>query len=166
MDDDMHDLSLRLGRALAQRGLTLATAESCTGGLVSCLVTDIPGSSAWFVGGVVSYSNAAKCHILGVPQTVLDSVGAVSRETVVAMAKGARGVFAADMAVAISGIAGPDGGSAEKPVGTVWLAWDGPTGVMSEVYSFDGGRLDIKKAAARTALATALDLVASLPNAS
>jgi len=90
--DDLRDLAARLGRALADRGLMLATAESCTGGLVSCLVTDIAGSSAWFAGGVVSYTNAAKCRILGVPQAVLDTRGAVSRETVLAMARG-RGAF-------------------------------------------------------------------------
>ena len=159
MADDLRDLAARLGRALADRGLMLATAESCTGGLVSCLVTDIAGSSAWFAGGVVSYTNAAKCRILGVPQAVLDTRGAVSRETVLAMAKGARGIFGADLALAVSGIAGPDGGTPEKPVGTVWMAWDGPCGARAEVYHFEGGRLDVKGAAAKTALAAALALV-------
>ena len=162
MADDLRDLALRLGRALADRGLTLATAESCTGGLVACRVTDIPGSSAWFLGGVVSYSNAAKCHILGVPQAVLDTAGAVSRETVLAMAKGARGIFGTDLAVAISGVAGPDGGSPEKPVGTVWLAWEGPFGAKAALFHFDGGRLEVKEAAARTALETMLTLVRDL----
>lgn len=159
MAEDLRDLALRLGRALEDRGLTMATAESCTGGLVACRMTDIPGSSAWFLGGVVSYSNAAKCRILGVPQSVLDTAGAVSEPTVLAMARGARSIFGADLAVAISGIAGPDGGTPDKPVGTVWMAWEGPFGATSELFHFEGGRLDVKDAAACTALSTMLSLV-------
>lgn len=159
MENGVHELVIRLARALGERGWTLATAESCTGGLVSSLLTDIPGSSAWFNGGVVTYSNAAKRNILGVPQPVLDTQGAVSREAVLAMARGVSGVFGTDVGMATSGIAGPEGGSPQKPVGTVWMAWDGPFGVEVARHHFNGQRGQIKAQAARTALETLLDLV-------
>lgn len=159
MDNGVHELVIRIGLALADKGWTLATAESCTGGLVSSLLTDVPGSSAWFNGGVVAYANAAKRNILGVPQTILDTKGAVSREAVLAMARGAAGIFGAAVGMATSGIAGPDGGSPQKPVGTVWMAWDGPFGVEVTRHHFNGQRGQIKAQAARMALETLLDLV-------
>ena len=111
-----------LVEALRERGLTLALAESCTGGLMGDLITDVPGSSRVLVQGVVAYSNECKERHLAVPAAVLAEHGAVSEETVVAMARGICRVSGADIGVAVSGIAGPDGGSADKPVGTVWLA--------------------------------------------
>ena len=159
MDEGVYDVARRLGRALAERGWRLALAESCTGGLASSLLTDVAGSSAWFAGAVVAYSNEAKRNILGVPQATLDTKGAVSRETVLAMTRGALGVFGADVAVAVSGIAGPDGGSPQKPVGTVWMAWRGPFGLEADRHRFSGDRLAVKSQSARTAVATLLDLV-------
>ncbi len=108
--------------AVRRASLRLATAESCTGGLVAKLITDIPGASDVFVGSVVSYSNEVKSSVLGVPEDVLRRHGAVSRETALLMADGARRVCRADIAVSTTGIAGPGGGTAEKPVGTVWVA--------------------------------------------
>jgi PncC family amidohydrolase len=105
------------------RGWTLATAESCTGGLISERVTSVPGSSAVFLGGVVSYANAVKRDLLDVPQEILECVGAVSHECAEAMAAGARRLLRADVAVSVTGIAGPDGGSAQKPVGLVYFVW-------------------------------------------
>jgi nicotinamide-nucleotide amidase len=159
----MHEVAIRLGRALTGKGWRLAAAESCTGGLVSSLITDVPGSSTWFAGAVVAYANTAKRNILGVPQTILDAKGAVSREAVLAMAKGACGIFGTDVAVAVSGIAGPDGGSPQKPVGTVWMAWEGPFGVEVKRHHFNGRREEIKAQAARAALETLLALVSGEP---
>jgi nicotinamide-nucleotide amidase len=112
----------RVGRALAERGWRVATAESCTAGWVAKVLTDVPGSSRWVEGGYVVYSNAAKMRDLNVPLATLRRHGAVSERTVLAMARGAVLATGAEIAVAITGIAGPDGGTAEKPVGTVWFA--------------------------------------------
>jgi nicotinamide-nucleotide amidase len=125
VDDDR--LPATLGRALRDRAATLATAESCTGGDVGRLVTSIPGSSDYYLGGVIAYADREKVRQLGVPADVIERFGAVSRECVTAMALGARARFDATYAVSVSGIAGPSGGSAEKPVGTVWLAVAGPS---------------------------------------
>jgi nicotinamide-nucleotide amidase len=116
------DLASVVGRGLRERGQTLATAESCTGGLLGSMITAHPGSSEHYVGGVVAYSNALKQSLLGVPGPVLVDHGAVSEETIVAMAEGARERLGADYAIATSGIAGPGGGTKEKPVGTIWIA--------------------------------------------
>ena len=158
MEQARHEVVRRLGRVLAEKGWLLALAESCTGGLASSRVTDLAGSSAWYAGGLVAYSNTIKRNVLGVAQDVLDTKGAVSREAVLAMARGALGVFGADVAVAISGIAGPEGGSPQKPVGTVWMAWQGPFGVEVKRYQFAGDRLAVKDQAASAALAGLLDL--------
>lgn len=115
-------LAQQLGDALLRRGLTITTAESCTGGGIACSITDVAGSSAWFERGFVTYSNAAKTEMLGVNASVIAGQGAVSEAVVIAMAKGACGQNGDDLGVAVSGVAGPDGGSLEKPVGTVWLA--------------------------------------------
>lgn len=115
-----------VGQLLTERGWTLATAESCTGGLIAQRVTDVPGSSAYFLGGVVSYSNASKAAALGVPAELIETHGAVSEPVVRAMAEGARARFGSDFAVATSGISGPGGGTEEKPVGLVWIAIAGP----------------------------------------
>ncbi|MCL1860368.1 MAG: CinA family protein [Proteobacteria bacterium] len=123
MDRRLDELSSLLGRALAARGWRLATAESCSGGLLAGAVTTTPGSSAWFERGFVTYSNESKAELLGVDLATLARYGAVSEETAREMADGAINHSHADVAIAITGIAGPDGGSATKPVGTVWLAW-------------------------------------------
>ncbi len=122
------DIEAAIGRMLLEKKQTVATAESCTGGYISHLITTIPGCSVYFMGSVVSYSNEAKMNVLGVNKSTLDSFGAVSEETVREMAEGVRKVMKTDYGVATSGIAGPDGGTEEKPVGTIWLAVAGPKG--------------------------------------
>ena len=126
------------------RGLTLATAESCTGGLVSARLTSVPGSSDVVLGGVVAYADAVKQRELGVPAALLDEHGAVSAEAAAAMARGARERLGADVAVAVTGIAGPDGGSAEKPVGLVYLHAEGLAGGLGREFSFPGDRASIR----------------------
>lgn len=123
MDEEFEQLARRVGAALLQRGLLLATAESCTGGWVSAAVTAIAGSSEWFERGFVTYSNRAKQEMLGVRAATLERHGAVSEATVREMAEGAIAHSGAQVSLAISGIAGPSGGSPDKPVGTVWHAW-------------------------------------------
>jgi len=150
--DSIADLVEDTARALSARGWFLATAESCTGGLISSSLTDLAGSSAWFLGGVAAYANSAKTRFLGVLPEILEENGAVSRETVLAMASGARERFGADAALSVSGVAGPDGGTPEKPVGTVWIAWDVSGRVAAEVFHFSGTRLEIKRLTARAAL--------------
>jgi nicotinamide-nucleotide amidase len=137
---------------LRERGLTLATAESCTGGLVATRVTDVPGSSDVFVGSVVAYSNSVKREQLGVPEEVLVEHGAVSAETAAAMAAGARSVLGADVAVSVTGVAGPGGGTAEKPVGLVYLHAVGPGGEVARRLDFPGDRETIRLRAAVAAL--------------
>ena len=122
-NDTINTLASELVEELTGAGLSVATAESCTGGWVAKSITDIPGSSGCFGYGVVTYSNAAKEALLGVRTETLESKGAVSEETVREMAQGVLQLSGADLAVAVSGIAGPDGGTEEKPVGTVWIGW-------------------------------------------
>lgn len=122
-DSELMQLSEQVGQALKARGATVTTAESCTGGWVAKVITDIAGSSAWFERGFVTYSNEAKAQMIGVREETLAQHGAVSEPVVVEMAIGALKAARADYAVSISGIAGPDGGSEEKPVGTVWFAF-------------------------------------------
>jgi nicotinamide-nucleotide amidase len=138
--------------ACSEQGLTLATAESCTGGMVAQRLTSVPGSSRVFLGGVVAYADEVKAAELGVPREVLEEHGAVSAETAAAMAAGARGRLAADLAVAVTGIAGPDGGSEEKPVGLVYLHAEGPAGSRRADFVFPGDREGIRRRAAVTAL--------------
>ena len=123
IDDGIDELARTVVAELLAAGKTLATAESCTGGWISKTITDVAGSSGCFAYGIVSYSNGAKESLLGVSPAVLREHGAVSEEAVRAMAEGALRLSGADLAVAVSGIAGPDGGSAHKPVGTVWFGW-------------------------------------------
>jgi nicotinamide-nucleotide amidase len=137
---------------LRERGLTLATAESCTGGLVSARLTDVPGSSAVFVGGIVAYSNDVKATELGVPEDVLREYGAVSAEAAAAMARGARERLGADVAVSVTGVAGPDGGTEEKPVGLVFLHASGPLGEQHVRFDFPGDRATIRGRATVAAL--------------
>ena len=149
-----------IAAALLRRNETLATAESCTGGLVGAALTALPGSSAWYLGGFVSYSNDLKIRLLGVPPGLLDACGAVSPETVRAMAEGARAATRADHAVAVSGIAGPDGGSPAKPVGLVFFAVAGPRATAVAERRFPGSRTDVRQAAVDTALRLVLDSLA------
>lgn len=141
-----------LAELLTQRGWKLATAESCTGGLIAATCTDLAGSSDWFDRGFVTYSNASKTELLGVNAALIASDGAVSESVVRAMAQGALAHSRAQVAVAVTGIAGPGGGSAAKPVGTVWLGWATPDGVTSQVRLFAGDRATVRQATVHCAL--------------
>jgi nicotinamide-nucleotide amidase len=138
----------------------LATAESCTGGLIAGACTDLAGSSAWFERGFVTYSNAAKTEMLGVNAALIDTHGAVSEPVVRAMVQGALRHSHAQVAVAVTGVAGPTGGSAEKPVGTVWFGWATPAGVHTEVQHFGGDRAAVRGATVQHALARLAALLA------
>ncbi|NNU14814.1 CinA family protein [Parvularcula sp. ZS-1/3] len=134
-------------------GLTIATAESCTGGMISSALTSVPGSSAAFTFGFVTYANGAKTSLLGVSEDILDEHGAVSREVAFDMAFGARQRASADIAVSVTGVAGPGGGTDEKPVGLVWFGLSGSFGTITERRVFPAGSRDfIRMQAARTAL--------------
>ena len=150
-DDSLESV---VGRMLKEQGLTLALAESCTGGGLAHRITNVPGTSDYFVEAVVAYANASKSARLGVPETILKSRGAVSRETALAMAAGVRSSSGASIGLAITGIAGPSGGTPEKPVGLVWFGVSGPNGVPDEAHEsrFTGTRMDIKERAATRAL--------------
>ena len=158
-DRELEELVLKLGRALHVRGWHLSVGESCTGGWIAKVLTDVAGSSQWFDGGVVAYSNAAKTELLGVPSETLAMHGAVSEETVRAMADGARRRFAVDLAVAVSGIAGPGGGSEDKPVGTVHFAWAAPDRVVAARRIFVGSRESVRRQTVALALERLVDLV-------
>jgi nicotinamide-nucleotide amidase len=158
-DQELEALALRLGRALLVRGWRVATAESCTGGWIAKSLTDVPGSSQWFDGSVVSYSNAAKMTLLGVSQELLTAHGAVSEQVVRAMANGARERFHTELAVAVSGIAGPDGGTPDKPVGTVFFAWATPAGTGAARRVFAGGREAVRRQSVAFAVERLVDLV-------
>ena len=158
----MKDLAAEVAQALTQRNARMATAESCTGGWVAQLLTQIPGSSNWFDSGYVTYSNAAKKRMLGVKEETLESKGAVSESVVVQMAEGALRNAEVDITVAISGVAGPDGGSDQKPVGTVWFAWAIRNQATVTCLSFfSGDRQSIREQAVEQALQGVL---AYLPN--
>ena len=146
-------LSAEVGEALKRRGWTLATAESCTGGWIAQCVTATPGSSGWFDRAMVAYSNAAKISMLGVPEMLILDHGAVSQPVVQAMARGALVHSTADITVAVSGVAGPAGGSDAKPVGTVWIAFSGVGGPeRAEGFWYAGDRWAIRAQAVRDAL--------------
>lgn len=146
-----------LAARLRQSGARMATAESCTGGLIAGACTALSGSSDWFERGFVTYSNAAKTDLLGVPATLINTHGAVSEPVARAMAAGALAHAPVDCAVAVTGIAGPTGGSADKPVGTVWLGWATPQGVFTEHHRFDGDRDAVRQATVQRALQGLLD---------
>ena len=124
----------------------MATAESCTGGLIAGACTDLSGSSAWFERGFVTYSNAAKSELLGLDAALIEAHGAVSEAVARAMAAGALAHSKAQVSVAVTGVAGPTGGSADKPVGTVWFGWATPAGVFAEHRRFDGNRVAVRQA--------------------
>jgi PncC family amidohydrolase len=148
----MEELLESLAAALLARRQTLATAESCTGGLIGAALTGRPGSSAWFLGGVVAYANSLKTRLLAVPEETLAAHGAVSAETARAMAEGARAKTGATWAVSVTGIAGPDGGTPGKPVGLVFLAVAGPEETSVCEQRFSGTRADVRAAATQAAL--------------
>jgi len=141
-----------LGKILTKRGLTISTAESCTGGLISRRLTEVPGSSKYFLEGVVSYSNEAKIRLLNIPSKTIEMHGAVSAETAEAMAKGMREVSGSDVALSVTGIAGPDGGTPEKPVGTVFIGYSDTHGEMSRKFLFPGDRYLIRWRSSQAAL--------------
>lgn len=161
MDDDTPHLCIQLADALRARGLMLATAESCTGGLIASACTDLSGSSDWFERGFVTYSNAAKTELLGVPAALIDTHGAVSEPVARAMAEGAVARSRAQVAVAVTGIAGPTGGSADKPVGTVWFGWNVAGELHTELRRFEGDRAAVRAATVRHALARLLEQLES-----
>ncbi len=149
---DLSALVTTLGQQLQQRRWMLASAESCTGGLIAAACTDIAGSSCWFERGFVTYSNAAKTQLLGVPAELIATHGAVSEPVVRAMAHGAALHAQVPIAVVSTGIAGPDGGSPDKPVGTVWLGWWVDGTVSSQCFHFDGPRSSVRAQAVYQAL--------------
>ena len=145
-------LAERLVALLNANGLVCATAESCTGGGVGSAITSVPGSSAVFAGGVISYANEVKRDVLGVSEEILATKGAVSPECAAAMADGVRRLLKTDIAVSLTGIAGPGGGSAEKPVGLVWFGLSTPDGTRTEKAIFPGDRAQVRTAAVKHAL--------------
>jgi PncC family amidohydrolase len=151
-DDELVALAGEIHQRVTGLGLSVATAESCTGGLVGHLLTEIPGSSDYYVGGAISYSNAVKQGILGVTDEALQRHGAVSAQVAVAMAEGARRTFGADLAVAVTGVAGPAGGSDAKPVGLTYIAVADARGHDVQRYHWTGGRSANKRESARAAL--------------
>ena len=144
---------------LLKKQLRLVTAESCTGGLIAAACTDLAGSSAWFERGFVTYSNAAKTELLDVPERVLRRAGAVCGPVAQAMAEGALAHSHAQVAVAVTGVAGPSGGSPAKPVGTVWFGFALPGQVLTEKCHFDGDRATVRQATVRLALARLVELL-------
>ena len=151
----MNALVNRIAARCLARGLRVGVAESCTGGLVAASLTEAPGASAWFAGGVVSYAEAVKVAVLGVPAELLAHRGAVSAETARAMAAGARRLLGVDVAVSVTGLAGPDGDGAH-PVGTVFVGVAAPTGTAAAEHHFPGDRVEVRAQACAAALA-ALD---------
>jgi len=150
-------IEIQTGDMLRQRGLKLALAESCTGGLIGHRVTNVSGSSEYFTGSAVVYSYEAKAKVLGVAWDTLNGYGAVSSETVLEMARGAKKLFDVDIAVSVSGIAGPGGGTDEKPVGTTWVGLAANDGEWSREFHFDGDREHNKSSSADAALQVLLD---------
>jgi len=147
------ELLKRIGNALEKAGKTLSSAESCTGGLLGMLLTSIPGSSKWYKGGVIAYSNIVKTDLLNVSPSLIKKNGAVSSETARAMAVGVRKLTGTDMSISVTGIAGPGGGTAKKPVGTVWMVVCSEQSITAEMKRFSGKRDVVRRAAADYLLA-------------
>jgi PncC family amidohydrolase len=148
-----------LGEVLRKKGKTLSSAESCTGGRIADKITNVPGASDYFLGGAVTYSNDAKIELLGVKKESLDSFGAVSEQVAKEMAMGCRNAFCADIAVSTTGIAGPTGGTKEKPVGLVWFAVSDGRTTKAERKVFDGDRIQIKEKASLRAIDLVLNFL-------
>lgn len=159
--DPLVELAARVGARYLAHGLRLATVESCTGGLVGHLITETPGSSAWYVGGFVTYSDDLKRELVGVPEEVLTAHGAVSAQTALAMATGGRARTGADVGASVTGIAGPDGGSPEKPVGLTYVAVADATGIEVRRHLWSGDRADNKRASADAVLHLLLERIAN-----
>ncbi|MBN2745630.1 MAG: competence/damage-inducible protein A [Bacteroidales bacterium] len=149
---DNDSLELVVGKLLNENNFTLAIAESCTGGYLSHLITEVPGSSTYFLGSVIAYSNDIKSSVLGVDSLLIQKYGAVSQEVALQMAENTKRKFNSDFALATTGIAGPDGGSIDKPVGTVWIALAGPNGILSKKFQFGDHRLRNISLSANSAL--------------
>lgn len=152
-------LTRELADLCVSRKLICATAESCTGGLLGATLTSLPGSSRWYAGGVVAYANAVKSALLGVPGDMLAAHGAVSRPVAESMALGARRATGADLGLSTTGVAGPDGGSTAKPVGTVWIGWSMGDTSRAGLYHFDGDRDAVRAAAVHQALEGLLEIL-------
>ncbi len=160
MEEELKQLATHLNQRLASRGLQMASAESCTGGWIAKAMTDVSGSSCCFERAFVTYSNEAKQEMLGVSAATLESHGAVSEAVVREMVQGALDRSRADLAVAVSGIAGPGGGTEDKPVGTVWLAWAGTdVDTITSLEQFSGNREEVRYSSAMTALQGLLNLI-------
>lgn len=157
-------LEIEVGRLLQERGLKLGMAESCTGGLVGNRITNIPGSSEYFMGGVISYAYEAKVSILGVSWDTLNTFGAVSHETVLEMARGVKKLFDVDIGVSISGIAGPGGGTLDKPVGTTWVGLVANDIERTREFHFDGNREENRASSADAALQMLVDYLLEVGN--
>lgn len=162
-----NELIIQLGHRLTEKSMFFATAESCTGGLVAEECTNVSGSSAWFVGSVVAYANHVKQNVLGVAADTLMEYGAVSEAVVLAMAEGVCRLMNAQCSVAISGVAGPTGGTPEKPVGTVWIACtvmhdENQHSNTAQCFHFKGGRDEVRKAASRASLLMALGMLGDI----
>jgi len=151
-DAQLEQLAWETGRLLLEKGLSMTAAESCTGGWIAKLMTDISGSSAWFERGFVTYSNESKMDLLGVREDTLALFGAVSEQVALQMAQGALSNSCAHLSVAVTGIAGPTGGSRHKPVGTVWFAWAHGQSLLAERCWFAGDRDQVRRQAVRYAL--------------
>jgi nicotinamide-nucleotide amidase len=162
-DSSSFDAAQALTRQLAERlmakGLMMAAAESCTGGMIAAACTDLAGSSAWFERGFVSYSNDAKTGLLGVPAALIAEHGAVSEPVVRAMAQGVLQHSQAQVSVAVTGVAGPGGGSAGKPVGSVWFGWATPAGVVTQLCRFEGDRHQVRQASVQHAMQRLAELL-------
>ena len=159
MDQNSTQLVTRLASLLCEKGLKICTAESCTGGLITKTFTDLAGSSDWFECGFVTYSNRAKTEMIDVPESVIDEYGAVSEAVATAMVNGALRNSAAQVAIAVTGVAGPGGGSADKPVGTVWIAVASENQVVAKKHFFDGDREAIRNATMFSAIGMVLQLL-------
>jgi PncC family amidohydrolase len=145
-------LEVTVGKLLERRAWHLAVAESCTGGLIAHTLTNVSGSSAYFLGSMTTYANEAKQRLLGVHSDTLERHGAVSRETASEMAQGVRQAFGAEVGLSVSGIAGPSGGTPEKPIGTVWIGLSAENVLRAQHFHFQGDRLQVKQQAAQKAL--------------
>lgn len=157
MKIDLKELAKRLVAEASLQGMTISFAESCTGGMIAASITDIPGASKVFLGSAVTYSNEAKTAVLGVDSGTIEKNGAVSSQCAGKMAEGARRIFGSDIALSVTGIAGPDGGSEEKPVGTVWFGISVKDATYTFKKNFSGERSDIRGSAAYEAIASLLE---------
>ena len=162
MAENIVAIAAEIGRLLEENSLTISCAESCTGGLLTSTLTDVPGSSAYLTGSVVSYANEVKARILGVPEESLASCGAVSEPVARAMAEGVRALMRTDIGVGITGIAGPGGGTVGKPVGLVYIAVSSPSGTVVSENRFLGTRLENKRASVEKALWMTVDMIRSI----